>query len=64
MRGNPFRCRACHRLADKSGWCKKHRPSKRTNPFRENFKPKAEYFKERKNFGVVKDTFGIEDAWD
>ena len=68
MPGNPYgnrrRCRACHSLAGKDGWCKNHRPKKKSpNPFRTNFKPKADYFKERKDFGAVRDSFGEEDKW-
>lgn len=62
--GNRRRCRTCHCLAGKDGYCKLHRPEKRTNPFRSNFKPHPTYFKEKKDFGAIKDSFGSEKQWD
>ncbi len=62
-RGNPYRCKACGDLASKDRFCKKHRPKKRVNPFRDNFKPPLEYWEEKKEFGAIKDNFGEETKW-
>ena len=66
-RGNPYgnrkRCRDCNALAAKDGWCKNHRPVKRVNPFRDNFKPAPSYFDQREDFGAVKNGFSEEDKW-
>jgi hypothetical protein len=36
--GNQLRCRTCHRLAGKDGWCKLHRPERKSKPMmRSNF---------------------------
>ena len=61
---NPFRCQECGALASKDGWCKKHRPKKRVNPLRDNFKPHNEYWGDQDNFGAVKSGFGAEKTWD
>ena len=66
--GNARRCRHadCVKLAAKDGWCKLHRPYRHVNPFRDNFKDinTFENFRERKEFGCVKDKFGSEERWD
>ena len=69
MAGNPYgnktRCRKCHRLGSKDGWCKMHRPVKRTNPFRDNFKEEKNFIGpfEKDEFGMVREDFGAENTW-
>ena len=60
--GNSRKCRACHRLAGKDGWCKLHRPERKRQPYvRDNFiennfmSEGKEFYKE--SYGAVRDTF-------
>lgn len=60
--GNKRRCRSCHRLAGKDGWCKRHRPEKkhkewvRDNFIDNNFMSGGKDFYPSE-YGAVRDTF-------
>ncbi len=64
--GNRKRCRKCHKLAAKDGWCKQHRPAweKNNSPYvhRDNFIDDYRCFgrRNRTEFEVIRDKYPIE----
>lgn len=68
--GNQKRCRGCHRLAGKDGWCKIHRPKINQQINKEKYDLQRNNYKEYGGFinkdsfldsgyGIQKDTFDI-----
>lgn len=58
-RGNANRCKVCGKLAGIDGYCKRHRPKKRTDFFRDDpKKPGYGYSPSTDNYGILSD-FGV-----
>ena len=74
-KGNTNKCKSCHHLAGKDGWCKKHRPKpnqalneKTYKLTRKSYKDYDGYFGqesffENEEYQVTRDKFGIEEGW-